>query len=177
MRIQVLLVAEWEIDKAGFRFILGSSNKTEVIGEASNDLGMVVAAIGCDPDAVVICIRKDEFVDADIIRSIKHELPTTKIVIVSADPSFDQILSYLTIGVDAYWLKNIPQDLLVPALQSLCLDMPRLTPALAAFVFRLAESQFPCVASLSSNGWRALRRRRKQNLQTNVPYGLASSFR
>jgi DNA-binding NarL/FixJ family response regulator len=180
MRIQILLVAEWEIDRNGFRHLLSSTNKTEILAESPNDPGIVETAIRCSPDVVVICIGKNEFVDAELIRSLKCELPMTKIVIVSSAAAVDEILSYLMAGVDAYWLKGIPQDLIVPALQSLCLDHPGFTPALAAFVFRLVESQFPGVASLSSTNWQALKRRKKQNgkqiLRPNIQYDKAASF-
>ena len=180
MRIQILLVATWEIDRTGLRYLLGSTNKTEILAEATNDASLVETAIGCGPDVILICIGKHESVDAGVIRSLKFELPMTKIVIVSPEPAADEVLAYLTSGVDACWLKRIPKSLIVPALHSLCLEQSGFSLALAAFVFRLVESQFPGVASLNASSWRSLRRRNKQvskaRLNSGIQYEKASSF-
>ncbi len=117
--LRVLVVDDSEIVRRGICQILQTQADIEVICEASDGADAVRKAREHRPDIVLLDITMPVMNGFEAARRIKHELPSTLILMVSQfdSPPFQR--EAITAGASGYVVKSNVASELIPALRKL----------------------------------------------------------
>ena len=83
MAIQVLIVDDHAVLRAGLRMLLDAESDIEVIGEAQNGATAIQMVEDNPPDVVVLDISMPGLSGSDAIGLILKSCPTTKVLILT----------------------------------------------------------------------------------------------
>ena len=115
--ITVLLAEDHAIVREGFRKLLEAEEDFEVVGEANNGRMAVEMTKKLRPDVVVMDIAMPLLNGLEATRQILKELPSTRILILSAH-SDDAYLEHLNaVGAAGYLIKQTSSHLLARAIR------------------------------------------------------------
>lgn len=114
-RPRVLLADDHALILEGFRTVLGS--ECELIGELSDGISLVKAALELQPDIVMLDIGLPGLNGIEAARQIRNGLPQTRIVFVTMHASPSYLRAALSAGADGYVLKTSARDELLVAVR------------------------------------------------------------
>ena len=117
--LRVLVVDDSEIVRRGICQILQTQVDLEVICEASDGADAVRKAREHRPDIVLLDITMPVMNGFEAARRIKHELPSTLILMVSQFDSAPFQREAITAGASGYVVKSNAASELIPALRKL----------------------------------------------------------
>ena len=117
--LRVLVVDDSEIVRRGICQILQSQADIEIICEAADGADAVRKARGHRPDVVLLDITMPVMNGFEAARRIKHELPSTLILMVSQYDSAPFQREAITAGASGYVVKSNAASELIPALRKL----------------------------------------------------------
>jgi DNA-binding NarL/FixJ family response regulator len=105
-----------------------------ICGEATTGAEAVDKAIALKPDIIVMDFSLPELNGLDATRRIRHALPATEVLMLTANTSETLIKDVFSAGAKALVAKTDTRRHLLPALKSLARHKPFLTPAASAAV-------------------------------------------
>jgi len=113
MRVNILLVDDHRMFREGLRLIIGREfPDASVVAEADTVADALRHARELRPDLVVMDIHLPDGNGLEASRQILAEIPATRIIVLSAEPSLRYVREALRIGVSGYLLKsNAPEEL------------------------------------------------------------------
>jgi DNA-binding NarL/FixJ family response regulator len=117
--LRVLVVDDSEVVRRGICQILQSQADIEVICEAADGADAVRKAREHRPDIVLLDITMPVMNGFEAARRIKHELPSTLILMVSQFDSAPFQREAITAGASGYVVKSNAASELIPALRKL----------------------------------------------------------
>ena len=117
--LRVLVVDDSDIVRRGICQILQTQGDIEVIGESSDGADAVRKAREHRPDIVLLDITMPVMNGFEAARRIKHELPSTLILMVSQFDSAPFMREALASGASGYVVKSNASAELIPALRKL----------------------------------------------------------
>ena len=115
--LRVLVVDDSESVRRGICRLLRSQADIDVICEASNGSDAVRMALEHKPDVVLMDVSMPVMNGLDAARRIKHELPSTIILMVSQFDSAPFAREAIIAGAAGYILKSNASEELIPALR------------------------------------------------------------
>jgi YesN/AraC family two-component response regulator len=115
--LRVLVVDDSEIVRRGICQILKSQVDIEVVCEASDGVDAVRKALEHRPDIVLLDITMPVMNGFDAARRIKHELPSTLILIVSQFEAAAFAREAIAAGASGYVVKSNASIELIPTLR------------------------------------------------------------
>lgn len=115
--IRVIVVDDSEVVRRGICQILRSESDIEIIGEAADGADAVRKAQEHKPDIVLLDITMPVMDGFDAARRIKHELPSTLILMVSQFDSAPYAREAVAAGASEYIMKSNAATELIPALR------------------------------------------------------------
>jgi DNA-binding NarL/FixJ family response regulator len=104
--INVLVVDDHALFRQGLINLLRDFKEIRVIGEAANAAEALSATRQLHPDLVLMDIRMPGLAAFIATRQVKRELPTTKIVILTASEEEKDLFEAIKAGAEGYILKD-----------------------------------------------------------------------
>jgi YesN/AraC family two-component response regulator len=117
--IRVLVVDDSEIVRRGICQILQSQADVEVVCEAADGADAVCKVLEHRPDIVLLDITMPVMNGFDAARRIKHEIPSTLILMVSQFDSAPFAKEAIAAGASGYVVKSNASTELIPALRKI----------------------------------------------------------
>jgi len=115
--ITVLLAEDHLIVLEGLKTLLSYEEDIEVIGEANDGYAAVELAERLHPDVVVMDIAMPLLNGLEATRQIRHRVPETKVIILSAHNDDAYVKQALDFGASGYLLKQISGNVLPVAIR------------------------------------------------------------
>lgn len=117
--MRILIADDHEIVREGVRAIVERESGWEVCGVAENGREAVALTEKLKPDAIILDLTMRKLDGLEAVKQIKHAIPETEILVLSANESEELIEQVFESGAKAYVRKAEAGRLLVPALKSL----------------------------------------------------------
>jgi DNA-binding NarL/FixJ family response regulator len=146
--MRVLLAEDHSIVRQGTRLYLESVG-IEVVGEATNGREAVEMAAHLQPDVVVMDIHMPELTGIEATRRIRHDLPDTRVLVLTAydDPAY--VHGLLDAGADGYVLKTAALPELLRALHDVAAGRAAFTDEQLARAAERGAALAPLVEGLT----------------------------
>jgi DNA-binding NarL/FixJ family response regulator len=104
--IRVLLVDDHMPLRAGTRALLREAADIEVVAEAARGAEALDLSARLQPDVVLLDIKLPDISGVDVARTLRHELPEIKVLILTAYDYEQYVRTLFAIGVHGYLLKS-----------------------------------------------------------------------
>lgn len=117
-KIHILLVDDHDIVMDGIASILKSASNLEVVGKASSATAAETLVRQLQPNLVLTDISMGEVSGLELTRRIRQQFPLIKVMVLSMHDSVHHISSLLEAGASGYLLKNVKQEELFTAIQT-----------------------------------------------------------
>lgn len=101
-KIRVLIAGSHIIVREGLRALLHADNAIEIIGEASNEIGVLEKALTLCPDIILMDLSISGQNEIQIIQSLKDYDCSTRIIVFTNIDDEDSILTAIKAGVPGY---------------------------------------------------------------------------
>ena len=116
-RLRVLLVDDHAMVRSGFRLMLSVEPDLEVVGEAADGMGAVIAAREVRPDVVLMDVQMPGMDGIEATRRIVEE-DLGRVVILTTFDRDDYLFDALGAGASGFMLKNAEPEQLVEAVRA-----------------------------------------------------------
>ena len=137
--ISILLCEDHTMLRDGLRALLSDEEDIKIIGEAANGRLAVKLCQSLKPDVVVMDIRMPLLNGVEASRQILKELPSTKILILSASSDPAHLQELVDLKISGYLLKQTAASNLPAAIRSAHKGETCFNPTIARHLQRLAE--------------------------------------
>jgi YesN/AraC family two-component response regulator len=117
--LRVLVVDDSEVVRRGICRILKSQADIEIVSEASDGAEAVRKVLEHRPDIVLLDITMPVMNGFDAARRIKHEIPSTLILMVSQFDCAPFAKEAIAAGASGYVVKSNASTELIPALRKI----------------------------------------------------------
>ncbi|MEW5986673.1 MAG: response regulator transcription factor [Chloroflexota bacterium] len=145
MPIRVLLVDDQALFREGVRTLLSVWPELEVVGEASNGLEAVQAAMRLQPDVILMDLRMPVLDGVAAIRRLSENHCQCRIIVLTTFDDDEYVFEGLRAGAVGYLLKDVSSETLVAAITAAARGESFLQPSVAAKVV----AEFARLSSLS----------------------------
>ncbi len=142
--LKVLIAEDHEYIRMALSALLGAHG-VEVVGEADNGRTAVELAGRLRPDLVIMDMSMPDLAGPEATRRVRADLPTTRVIALSAHCDREWVEAALQAGASAYVLKDVAYDDLPRALEAVSAGrhfvsqrIPGAAAALAAHLSRQA---------------------------------------
>jgi DNA-binding NarL/FixJ family response regulator len=115
--IDVLLVDDQAMIRAGLRMVLESEPDLVVVAEASNGAEAVQVGKRERPDVVLMDVRMPEMDGIEATRELLEAVPDAKVIVVTTFDIDDYVYGALRAGASGFLLKDAPPDDLITAIR------------------------------------------------------------
>ena len=115
--IEVLLVDDHEVVRAGLRTLLQDVEGIAIVGDAGNVAEAVEAARRLRPQVILMDLRLPDGTGLDACREILSSMPQTRILFLTSHSDEQAVASTILAGAAGYLLKDIGNNELVAAIR------------------------------------------------------------
>ena len=115
---RLVIADDHELVRAGLRMMLTGQWGLEVVGEAANGHEALALCRRLQPDLALIDVRMPQQDGLKTCHAIKQECPATSVILVTMHENPEYLLEALKAGAAGYVLKDISQQELIAAVQS-----------------------------------------------------------
>ena len=126
--IRLMLVDDHEVVRLGLRALFGQTKHIEVVGEAGTVAEAVLEAGRVDPDVVVMDLRLPDGTGLDACREILSADPTVRVLFLTSYSDEEAVMSTILAGAAGYVLKEIRQEALIHAIETVSSGQSILDP-------------------------------------------------
>jgi DNA-binding NarL/FixJ family response regulator len=134
--IQILIVEDHPVFRAGLSTIIRSQEDMVLAGQAANAAQAVTEFRRLQPDITLMDQRLPGTCGTDALINIREEFPHARIIMLTTTDSVGEIQRALQAGASAYLLKSMPQDDLLAVIRAVHAGKRSVHPEIAV---RLAE--------------------------------------
>jgi two-component system, NarL family, response regulator LiaR len=149
-RITVLVVDDHQITRRGLVLTLQPYEQFSVAGEAADGRAAVEQSLALRPAVILMDVSMPILDGIDAMKEIKSKLPETRVIVLTANDSDDNIFVALAAGADGYCLKDIAADQLSIAILAVHSGAAYLDPAIARRVLQSRVALKPKTADKNS---------------------------
>lgn len=133
-KIKVLLVDDHTLFRAGLRSLLEFEDDIHVVGEAENGRLAVELAKMLHPEIVVMDIAMPMLNGLEATRQILHDMPDTKILILSGYSNDNYIDKVIDAGASGYLVKQSLPSAMIRAIREISNDKKVYSPSISSHV-------------------------------------------
>jgi len=134
--IEVLVVDDQAMIRAGFRMLLADEPDIQVVGEAANGNDAVSQAARLGPDVILMDIRMPQLDGLQATRRILARDAVARVLILTTFSNDDYVYQALRAGASGFVLKDDPPEQLVAAVRTVAEGHALLSPAVTRQVIR-----------------------------------------
>ena len=128
--IRLLLVDDHKVVRVGLRTVLSATDRIRVIGEAGTMESAITEAARLKPDVVLMDVRLPDGSGIEACREIRTARPQTRVLFLTSFADDDAVLATMFAGADGYLLKQIDEEALVRAIETVARGQSILDPAM-----------------------------------------------
>jgi DNA-binding NarL/FixJ family response regulator len=132
MSIRVLVVDDHAVVRSGLKLLLDAEDDLEVVGEAGNARDAVFQARTAEPDVILLDVVMPDQSGLDIVPTLLHEHPETKILILSMQDDPRYVREAFSAGASGYVLKEAADTEVVAAVREVASGGRYVHPVLGA---------------------------------------------
>jgi DNA-binding NarL/FixJ family response regulator len=130
-RITVLLVEDHTIVRQGLRLLIEANGDIQIVGEAKTGREAVQMAKSIRPEVIVMDIAMPLLNGLQATRQILKDLPSTKVLILSAHSDSEYVDQVVKVGALGYLVKQSSGDVLATAIRELQKGKMFFSPSIA----------------------------------------------
>ena len=124
MTIDLLLVDDHEMVRAGLRTLLAGVKEINIVGEAASVAEAVRQAERLRPQVILMDLRLPDGSGIDACRDVLSSLPQTRILFLTSYSDEEAIVSTVMAGACGYLMKEIGQHALIRAIEDAAAGRP-----------------------------------------------------
>jgi DNA-binding NarL/FixJ family response regulator len=142
--VQVLLVDDDDLMRAGLRAVLSSDASIEVVGEAVDGRDAVGRVERMQPDVVLMDVRMPRLDGISATRELAQAAPGVRVLIVTTFEDDEYIFGALNAGASGFLLKRTRPEELIAAIHTVAAGDALLAPSVTRRVVdRMAQRVLP----------------------------------
>jgi RNA polymerase sigma factor (sigma-70 family) len=143
-KVQVLLVDDDDLMRAGLKAVLSTDDAIEVVAEAADGRSAVAATRRHAPDVVLMDVRMPDLDGIAATREVVAVSPEIKVAILTTFEQDDYIFGALNAGASGFLLKRTKPEELIAAIHTLAAGDSLLSPSVTRRVIeRMTEQPVP----------------------------------
>jgi two-component system, NarL family, response regulator DevR len=139
--IRLLLVDDHTVVRSGLKALLSDAANVDVVGEAGTAAEAVTEAARLRPDVVLMDVRLPDGSGIDACREIRTARPETHVLFLTSFADEDAIFATIFAGADGYLLKEIDEDGLIRAIETVGGGRSILDPSITQRVLARMKAQ------------------------------------
>ncbi|MCU0463430.1 MAG: response regulator transcription factor [Anaerolineae bacterium] len=117
--IKVIIADDQAIIRSGLKSLLLGSHLIKVVAEASDGLEAIRLAELHEPDVILMDLKMPAMNGIEATRLICQAYPSTKVLVLTLLEDDEMIFTAIKAGARGYMLKDIAQDALLQAIQTI----------------------------------------------------------
>jgi two-component system response regulator NreC len=130
--IQVLIVDDHAVVRAGIKLLLGREEDIEPVGEAGSGREAILEARSLKPDVILMDVVMPDGNGLEVIPTLLHERPETKILVLSMQDDPRYVREAFAAGASGYVLKEAADVEVVAAVREVARGGRYVHPELGA---------------------------------------------
>jgi two-component system response regulator NreC len=130
--VRVLIVDDHAVVRAGLRLLIDAEDDLEAVGEAGNARDAVFQARALKPDVVLMDVVMPDQSGLDVVPTILHERPETKVLVLSMQDDPQYVRQAFAAGAKGYVLKEAADTEVVSAIREVANGGSYVHPTLGA---------------------------------------------
>ncbi len=139
--VRIMVVDDHEVVRFGLKSLLARHEDWEIVAEAGTVVDAIAQAAAHNPDIVVLDIRLGDGSGIDACREIVKQHPHTKVIVLTSFAEDELLFNAISAGAAGYVLKQVGNDDLVRAIETVLRGDSMLDPSVTGQVFaRLRET-------------------------------------
>jgi DNA-binding NarL/FixJ family response regulator len=143
-KVQVLLVDDDDLMRAGLKAVLSTDDAIEVVAEVGDGRSAVAAARRNRPDVVLMDVRMPDLDGIAATREVVAVSPEIKVAILTTFEQDDYIFGALNAGASGFLLKRTKPEELIGAIHTLAAGDSLLSPSVTRRVIeRMTDQPVP----------------------------------
>jgi DNA-binding NarL/FixJ family response regulator len=142
-KIRIVLAEDHTVTRLGLRFIIEGHEALELVGEAINGAEALAKVAELKPDVVILDVEMPVLDGIGAARTIREKHPEIKIVMLTAHKDEQDIFAALSAGANGYCVKDISDERLLNAIESVFDGDLWLDAAIAAKVVKVLPVKHP----------------------------------
>ena len=139
LAIRVLVADDYEPLRRFVSSTLEKLPQLKLVGEATDGLEALQKAQELQPEIILLDVNLPKLNGFEVARRIREHIPQLKIVLFSADRSFDVAEDAMRMGAVGYLVKSDAGTELIPALEAALQGKYYVSSSLAGRVFRAPQ--------------------------------------
>ena len=132
MATRVLIVDDHAVVRSGLKLVLDADDGIEPVGEAGNARDAIFEARSLKPDVILLDVVMPDQSGLDIIPTLLHENPDTKILVLSMQDEPRYVREAFAAGASGYVLKEAADTEVVAAIREVAGGGRYVNPELGA---------------------------------------------
>ncbi len=141
-KITVLLSDDHAILREGVRLLLGTADDIEVVGEVDNSHQAVAETIRLRPAVVLLDLSMPKLNGLEAARRIAKEMPTSKVLILSAHSDDHYVQHAIAAGSAGYLMKETAGKDLLQAIREVAKGNAFFSPPVAKRLLKKCQETF-----------------------------------
>lgn len=129
--IRVVVVDDQELFRRGMVMLLGTEAGIDVVGEAGDGDSAVALVAETAPDVVLLDVRMPKLTGPEACRAIKAQVPTAKILMLTASDEEADLYESVKSGASGYLLKDSSIDEVAQAVRVVADGQSLISPSMA----------------------------------------------
>ena len=132
--VRIMIVDDHEVVRFGLKNLLVRHPGWDVVAEADSVDGAISAAEATQPDVVVMDIRLSDGSGIEACRRITKKQPATKVIMLTSFAEDDLLFQAISAGAVGYVLKQVGNDDLINAIETVARGDAMLDPSVTGQV-------------------------------------------
>jgi NarL family two-component system response regulator LiaR len=139
--IRLVIADDHAVVREGLRFLLEQQPDIKIVGESKDGVQTLALVTQLVPDVILLDLLMPKMDGITLIREIKRQAPTTRIIMLTSYSEDEQIFGAIKAGALSYLLKDVSPEDLVEAVHAAARGEGVLHPQVAARVLHEMQQQ------------------------------------